>query len=68
MGQHPYKSWGDVVKSELPELELTKEDRKKYTVDRKMRVARKKQTGGKVRSKGKDSRRDTPPMMMGGIR
>jgi len=39
---YPYKNWGDVVRSEMPKVELTDEDRTRYKVGRKMRVARRK--------------------------
>ncbi len=39
---YPYESWGDVVRSEMPELELTDEDKMRYRVGRKMRAVRRK--------------------------
>ncbi len=54
---YPYKSWGDVVRSEMPRLTLTSEDRSRYRVGRKIRAMRRK-----PRKSG-----DMPPML-GGIR
>jgi len=42
---YPYESWGDVVRSELPKVELTDEDRSRYRVERKVRRIRRKRTG-----------------------
>lgn len=39
---YPYRNWGDVVKSQMPKVKLTEEDRVKYKVDRKIRRARRK--------------------------
>jgi len=50
---YPYKSWGDVVRSQSPKVELTKEDRTKYRVDRKMRAERRKRNPARARPKGR---------------
>jgi len=39
---YPYKSWGDVVQSEMPKVELTDEDKTRYRVGRKVRAVRRK--------------------------
>jgi len=52
---YPYENWGDVVRSEMPKVELTDEDRSRYRVDRKARRIRRKRIG----------RSDTPAMMRG---
>ncbi|MBI4304069.1 MAG: IS1/IS6 family transposase [Chloroflexi bacterium] len=39
---YPYKSWGDVVKSQMPKLEVTREDRVEYRVRRKVRAMKQK--------------------------
>lgn len=42
---YPYQNWRDVVRSEMPKVELTDEDRSRYKVERKVRRIRRKQTG-----------------------
>lgn len=42
---YPYQNWGDVVRSEMPQVELADEDRARYRVGRKVRAARRKRTG-----------------------
>ncbi|MFC1968068.1 DDE-type integrase/transposase/recombinase [Chloroflexota bacterium] len=39
---YPYESWGDVVRSEMPKLEVTDEDKVRYRVERKVRTSRRK--------------------------
>jgi len=56
---YPYESWGDVVRSEMPKVELTDEDKTRYRVGRKVRVARQKLR----RSRGSET-----PTSMRGIR
>jgi len=41
---YPYKNWEDVVRSEMPEVELTDEDKVRYRVGRKSRRIRRKRT------------------------
>ena len=43
---YPYESWGDVVRSEMPNVEMTDEDRNRYKVERKAR--RIKQRAGRL--------------------
>jgi|WetSurMetagenome_2_1015567.scaffolds.fasta_scaffold247750_1 putative transposase len=40
---YPYKSWGDVVESQLPELKITKETRVAYRVRKKVKSIRRAQ-------------------------
>lgn len=54
---YPYGSWGDVVRSEMPEIELTDEDKVRYRVGQKVRRARRAGT-----------KRSGTPTMMRGIR
>ncbi len=42
---YPYKNWEDVVRSEMPRIELTAEDKARYRVGRKVRAIRRKRTG-----------------------
>ncbi len=39
---YPYESWGDVVRSQIPSVALSAEDKTRYRVDKKLRVMRKK--------------------------
>ena len=53
---YPYESWGDVVRSEMPKVELTDDDRGRYRVGRKVRA---------VRRKTKRGTRDIPTVIRG---
>ncbi len=53
---YPYENWGDVVRSEMPKVELTDEDKKRYRVGRKVR---------RMRSAKRSGRGDTPTMVRG---
>lgn len=58
---YPYKSWGDIVNSEMPDLEVTKEERDELEYNLKMKRI-------KQRTKKGGGNRPRPQTTLGGLR